>query len=122
MDGMDIVDRIDAVTGCHTCGGPLGGSVSDTFCGEPCQWAWHRSRAAAPPDDWPEFDAEAAEVLAAHMEAMVRFVDEGWAGLSEALQPLSDPRGRAFWLRQRRNTGPVVQSRAPRAINPRRAR
>lgn len=34
----------------------------------------------------------------------------------------ADPRARALWLRQHRNTGPNRQHRPPRAINPRRAR
>jgi len=45
----DIVDRIDAVTGCHQCEGPLNGSVSDLFCSEDCQAGWHARRVGAQP-------------------------------------------------------------------------
>lgn len=35
---------IDRATGCQHCSGPLGGSVSDDFCGPECQQAWHAAR------------------------------------------------------------------------------
>lgn len=38
---MDIVAAIDQAVGCHTCGGSLESSVSDLFCSEYCQAAWH---------------------------------------------------------------------------------
>lgn len=41
-------------------------------------------------------------------------------GLPEV--PPTDPRARALWLRQRRNTGPVRQRRAPRSLAPGRSR
>ena len=41
---MDIVDAIDQATGCQQCGGPLGGSPSDYFCGPACQDRWHAAR------------------------------------------------------------------------------
>lgn len=41
---MDIVDQITTAIGCHHCGGDLGDSVSDLFCGPDCQTAWHASR------------------------------------------------------------------------------
>lgn len=41
---MDILDQIDAVTGCQQCAGPLGDSPSGDFCGESCQLAWHANR------------------------------------------------------------------------------
>lgn len=47
---MDIVDAIDAAVGCHTCGGPMGDSVSDTFCRERCQKAWAAKRVGVDPE------------------------------------------------------------------------
>lgn len=41
---MDIISAIDQATGCQQCGNPLEHSVSDDFCGEGCQQAWHASR------------------------------------------------------------------------------
>lgn len=38
---MDIVSAIDQAVGCHSCGGSLENSVSDLFCSEHCQQAWH---------------------------------------------------------------------------------
>lgn len=52
---VDIISAIDQATGCQQCGNPLERSVSDDFCGEGCQQAWHASRvrstsaASAPP-------------------------------------------------------------------------
>jgi hypothetical protein len=43
----DIIDRIDAAVGCQQCGGPLGASPSDDFCGEDCQSAWRRAQVGA---------------------------------------------------------------------------
>jgi hypothetical protein len=43
------------------------------------------------------------------------------AGVLEQ-QPPADPAARALWLRQHRNTGPTQRPRAPRRIDPRRAR
>lgn len=40
----DIIDRIDAATGCHQCEQPLGHSPSDMFCSEDCQSAWQSKR------------------------------------------------------------------------------
>lgn len=37
----DIIEAIDHATGCQQCGGDLTGSVSDDFCSEVCQQAWH---------------------------------------------------------------------------------
>jgi hypothetical protein len=49
VTGADLLDRIDAVTTelvavCWHCQRPLGGSVSDDFCGVDCQEAWHAAR------------------------------------------------------------------------------
>ncbi|MEU0467284.1 hypothetical protein ABZ215_25055 [Amycolatopsis sp. NPDC006131] len=41
----DIIDAIDAATGCQQCGGPLGESPSDDFCSDWCQGVWHEARA-----------------------------------------------------------------------------
>lgn len=62
-------------------------------------------------DAWRNI-AEAVRPFAEHLER---------SGVLEE-QPPEDPRERALWLRQHRNTGPAVQARAPRAINPRRRR
>lgn len=40
----DIISVIDQAVGCQTCGGSLERSVSDMFCGESCQQAWHAKR------------------------------------------------------------------------------
>lgn len=40
----DIIAAIDEATGCQQCGKPLERSVSDDFCGEGCQQAWHAKR------------------------------------------------------------------------------
>jgi DNA-binding helix-hairpin-helix protein with protein kinase domain len=37
----DIIAAIDHVTGCQQCGADRSGSVSDDFCSEECQQAWH---------------------------------------------------------------------------------
>jgi hypothetical protein len=42
---MDIVEQIDAATGCQHCEGPLGDSPSSDFCSPRCQWRWHAGRA-----------------------------------------------------------------------------
>lgn len=41
----DIIAAIDTAVGCQRCGKPLEASVSDDFCSEGCQQAWHASRA-----------------------------------------------------------------------------
>lgn len=41
----DILDRIDAATGCQQCEGPLGDSPSDDFCSARCQANWQAGRA-----------------------------------------------------------------------------
>lgn len=41
---MDILDKIDAATGCQECGGLLGDSPSGDFCGETCQGRWAAQR------------------------------------------------------------------------------
>lgn len=84
-------------------------------------------------------------LLPSHLVEQMRTVAEevgqawadAWRDIGEALVPLGeqleraglieerppdDPRERALWLRQHRNTGPAVSARAPRAINPRRGR
>lgn len=42
----DLVDRIDALIDptCQQCDADLGGSVSDDFCSDACQQAWHEAR------------------------------------------------------------------------------
>lgn len=40
----DFIDQLDAAIGCQQCGGPLGDSPSDDFCGEGCQERWHATR------------------------------------------------------------------------------
>jgi hypothetical protein len=40
----DILAAIDAAIGCQHCDAPLAGSVSDDFCGQACQHAWHAAR------------------------------------------------------------------------------
>lgn len=40
----DILATIDAAVGCQHCGGPLGDSPSDDFCGPDHQQAWHAER------------------------------------------------------------------------------
>jgi len=40
----DTLTAIDAATGCQWCHGPLGDSVSESFCSEAHQRAWHESR------------------------------------------------------------------------------
>lgn len=44
MTTVDIIEAIDAATGCQQCAGPLGDSPSGDFCGEHCQSSWHASR------------------------------------------------------------------------------
>jgi hypothetical protein len=44
----DILDLIDAATGCQQCEGPLGSSPSDLFCSEDCQTTWSALRVGAP--------------------------------------------------------------------------
>lgn len=80
--------------------------------------------------------ARIAGMVAALSPAMVA-LGEAWRAASENFKavhaalveagvvekPLpADPQARALALRKRRNTGPQQQRRAPRAINPRRAR
>lgn len=67
---------------------------------------------------------EVGQAWAAAWHDIEPIIDEAYRVLRPAIealeaQPPSDPRGRALWLRQNRNTGPAVSSRAPRAINPR---
>lgn len=50
---MDIIAAIDEATGCQQCGKPLERSVSDDFCGEGCQQAWHANRVALVPQTAP---------------------------------------------------------------------
>lgn len=45
----DIIDQIDAATGCQQCGKDLGRSVSDDFCSESCQTQWYQGRSAPLP-------------------------------------------------------------------------
>lgn len=45
---MDILEAIDAATGCQQCGNPLGASPSSDFCSEFCQGAWHANRVTVP--------------------------------------------------------------------------
>lgn len=50
VNGRDLFERIDAATAdqvplCWHCREPLGGSVSNDFCGPDCQEAWHAVRA-----------------------------------------------------------------------------
>jgi hypothetical protein len=45
----DIIAAIDQAVGCQHCGGSLQRSVSDDFCGEGCQQAWHASRVRLAP-------------------------------------------------------------------------
>lgn len=47
----DILDAIDAAIGCQQCGGPLGASPSDDFCGEGCQRTWAAARVGHAPVD-----------------------------------------------------------------------
>jgi hypothetical protein len=54
-------------------------------------------------------------------------VDEAYRAVQPVIESMeeqspTDPRERALWLRQHRNTGPSASTRAPRTINPRRAR
>jgi len=54
-DERDILDRIDDATLCTECRHPLGGSVSDEFCGPGCQQAWYARRTVPlppSPDPW----------------------------------------------------------------------
>lgn len=83
MNG-DIIDRIDAATGCQQCGGPLGASPSGDWCSEHCQQTWLTARTDAPPwatpIDWssppstatrpapPSLQAETAE----HVQTVLR--------------------------------------------------
>lgn len=45
----DIIDQIDAATGCHQCEGALGDSPSDMFCSEWCQEDWYAGRSRQKP-------------------------------------------------------------------------
>jgi hypothetical protein len=45
----DILDQIDAATGCQLCGRPLGDSPSDDFCSPEHFRAWHAKHAAPLP-------------------------------------------------------------------------
>lgn len=61
------------------------------------------------------------------LDALVRAFDHAADTLRSLLDVLPDtppvePRARALWLRQHRNTGPKPAHRAPRALNPRRLR
>lgn len=56
---MDIISAIDQATGCQQCGNPLERSVSDDFCGEGCQQAWHAKRTGAPLNHWLGLDIAA---------------------------------------------------------------
>jgi Protein of unknown function (DUF3631) len=40
---LSAIDDALAETACQHCGGPRGASVSEDFCGEDCQHAWHTS-------------------------------------------------------------------------------
>jgi hypothetical protein len=46
----DILDLIDAATGCQQCEGPLNGSVSDDFCSELCQTTWTAKQVGTEPE------------------------------------------------------------------------
>jgi hypothetical protein len=152
---VNIIDRIDRATGCHTCEKSLGDSVSDLFCSEDCQDRWHEARAtplslspdpalvpmalvawnrttgatagsveefsgAAMPGTWSiGFDLQGVMVELArvvvpaleHVKAAAESLDTFVQRLQEAgvLKPSAptEPRARALWLRQHRNTGPA---------------
>lgn len=88
--------------------------------------------------DSPQVSDEIGEAWTTAWEGVAQQVAAIWSEIAEQLRPVvdqlersgflkeqspADPRERALWLRQRRNTGPAVRSaRAPRAINPRRGR
>lgn len=78
--------------------------------------------------------ARAARVLQPALTHLAESFAGFAAGVREALRPLeqlaqalddsppADPKARALWLKQRRNTGPARQQRAPRAITARGSR
>lgn len=62
---MNIIDQIDAATGCQHCQRPLGGSVSDDFCSAVCQTAWYAERSE------PLVEYREPTDLAAHVSNLV---------------------------------------------------
>ena len=48
---LTTIDHMLDTPPCQHCGGPRGSSVSDEFCSETCQHAWHTQRAVPPLPD-----------------------------------------------------------------------
>jgi hypothetical protein len=66
----DILATIDAAIGCQHCGGPIGGSVSNDFCSEQHQAAWHAKRAEPLVDAMPPIQAPVQRPIMAADEWM----------------------------------------------------
>ena len=121
---------IDAVIGCHQCGGQLDGSPSHYFCSEDCRQAWHTARTEQPrPADAL---ARAAQAMAPRIADLARIAEAVFADLGRAaatahanLRALAATPGmrrhaimtRALDARQNRNTGPARASRPPRRLD-----
>lgn len=78
--------------------------------------------------DWERIGrtiTETADELARHLRPLFERAIAGAhvtaAWIDELDKPPADPKARALWLRQRRNTGPNQHRRAPRQIDPRTA-
>lgn len=133
----DILATIDAATdglcacGCRRPLDPAGPSA--WWATEACQGAWQsgRPRVVGAEDIRLLRAADITDLLAAinrAIEAFARFARD----IAERLRPLvtalvvaakpADPVQRALELRRNRNTGPKTPQRAPRRIDPRRAR
>lgn len=135
-------DVADQAVGCLQCGGPLGGSPSDDWCGELCQRRWRASQADALPETLTEaFVMTVQEILQSWWnqlaEAVRRWFDEvfapAWrslmASLAEAVRSMNlglvpalpegcdDRMAQALRARQTRNTGPRKPNRPPRTID-----
>lgn len=145
MNG-DIIDRIDAATGCQQCEGPLGESPSDLYCSESCQDTWqsHRVGVQRVVIQRIELTEDQRRIIVQHLEAMshaaqemgqvlIRQVRLAVKSAEEAFQQLrplfpAAHEGRrdlmqvALDARRNRNTGPPRSGRAPRRIDPRRTR
>jgi hypothetical protein len=85
----DILEVIDAATGCQQCGGPLEDSPSSDFCDPGCQRRWHARHAHAL-DPWSD---DAAPVYPGYDAARWRpeGSDEGSQGEAVAILLGADP-------------------------------
>lgn len=67
-DISSTLAAIDAVVGCHQCGGELGASPSDDFCSEACSRLWKAGRVGVRTDGLGEPILSEVDEVSAHWE------------------------------------------------------